>query len=48
MVDKSMNRLPQMSLASLKTQAEAMKATIETDVTFGAQLISPEQERAIL
>lgn len=48
MVDKDMNRLPQMSLASLKTQAEAMKATIETDVTFGAQLISPEQERAIL
>lgn len=48
MVDGNMNRLPQMSLASLKTQAEAMKATIETDVTFGAQLISPEQERAIL
>ena len=48
MVDKNMNRLPQMSLASLKTQAEAIKATIETDVTFGAQLLSPEQERAIL
>ena len=47
-VDKNMDRLPQMSLASLKTQAEAMKATIETDVTFGAQLINPEQERAIL
>lgn len=47
-VNKNMERLPQMSLASLKIQAEAMKATIETDVTFGAQLISPEQERAIL
>lgn len=47
-VDKNMERLPQMSLASLKIQAEAMKATIETDVTFGAQLINPEQERAIL
>jgi hypothetical protein len=48
MVDKDMNRLPQMNLSSLKTEAEAFKATIETDVTFGAQLIDPHQERCIL
>lgn len=40
--------LPQMSLADLRTQAEALKATFDQDITFGNQLISAEEERGIL
>lgn len=37
-----------MSVASLKQHAEAIKGTIETDVTFGNQLLTPTQDRAVL
>lgn len=40
--------LPQMSLSDLRTQAEALKATFDQDITFGNQIISAEDERGIL
>lgn len=40
--------LPQMSLSDLRTQAEALKATFDQDITFGNQIISAEEERGIL
>lgn len=40
--------LPQMSLSDLRTQAEALKATFDQDITFGNQIVSAEDERGIL
>lgn len=40
--------LPQMSLSDLRTQAEALKATFDQDITFGNQIISAEEERGVL
>lgn len=47
-VDKQMDVLPQMSLADLRTKAEAFKATFGQDVTFGNQILKVGEEKGIL
>jgi hypothetical protein len=47
-VDKQMDVLPQMSLADLRTKAEAFKATFGQDVTFGNQILKPGEDKGIL